>query len=195
MAKYFWQLRPADLRMTPETLAVVRESFGRVAYSFKAHLKMLDRYNRRIFWWKVVNAALLTITAAGTVDVLIRNEKASEYAAAGFAMLALFTSIVQLSTNYDRLADQHRKAALALWVIREGYIHLIADLRGGVVGADEARSRRDLLTDRTARVYEAAPDTDDKAYAAAQKALKENEDLTFSTREIDLMLPVHLREG
>ena len=42
-------------------------------------------------------------------------------------------------------------------------------------------------------VYSSAPRTTTKAYGRAQKGLKSNEELTFSSRELDLMLPEALR--
>ncbi|WP_416147011.1 hypothetical protein [Pseudomonas syringae] len=39
-----------------------------------------------------------------------------------------------------------------------------------------------------------APQTDSKAYSSAQKALKDNEEYTFSDSEIDCFLPATLRK-
>lgn len=157
-------------------------------------MKMLDRYNRRLRYQKLLNAALLTVTAYGTIDVLVTDRTWAKVLAAVTSMLALFTSVSQLSTNIDKLAEQHRSAGHSLWLIREEYIHLIADLKAGAIDEVEGRRLRDILTQRTARVYESVPDTDGKAYKEAQKALKNNEELTFTTREIDLLLPAALRE-
>lgn len=178
-----------------ELQSVVREEFGRVAYSFKTHQKIIDRYNGRIHRLKVWNALLLTATAGGTVDVLVRDQTASKIVTLLLSALALGLAIYSLSVNLDRLVDQHRVAARSLWLLREEYIHLVGDLKSGAVGDAEGRRLRDELTRRAARVYETAPDTDAKAYAEAQRALKENEELTFSPREIDLLLPAGLREG
>ena len=42
-------------------------------------------------------------------------------------------------------------------------------------------------------IYKAAPRTNAKAYAAAQKALKEAEELFFTDEELNKMLPKQLR--
>ncbi|MGQ0513060.1 hypothetical protein ACT453_03200, partial [Bacillus sp. D-CC] len=46
---------------------------------------------------------------------------------------------------------------------------------------------------RTAEIYDESPRTDAKSYEAAQKALKTDEEQTFSEREIDVMLPNSIR--
>lgn len=61
------------------------------------------------------------------------------------------------------------------------------------VSLEEIRQRRDDLQKQTFAVYEKAPQTISKAYKQAQKALKFNEELTFSEDEIDVLLPIRLR--
>ena len=53
---------------------------------------------------------------------------------------------------------------------------------------------RDALQARLAAIYKGAPQTDAKAYAKAQEALKRDEDYTFSDGEIDRFLPTSLRK-
>jgi len=180
--------------MSSELLSVIREEFGRVAYTFKTHQKIIDRYNNQIKWQRRTNAFLLTVTAGGTIDILIRDQYVSKIVTLLFSAMALFLAIYQLSMNTDRIVDQHRVTARSLWLVREEYIHLISDLKSQAISADLALKRRDELTLRTAYIYNSAPDTDSKAYMEAQKALKHNEELTFSLNEIDLLLPERLRE-
>ena len=51
----------------------------------------------------------------------------------------------------------------------------------------------DELVERLHTVYRGAPATNLKAYRKAQKALQENEDMTFTDAEIDAFLPNELR--
>ena len=176
-------------------LDVVREEFGRVAYSYKTHLKMVDRLNRTMLWEKRVNALLIALTAGDTFSVLVTDARLAKIAAVVFAALALVLTVYSLSRSRERLVELHRRAALSLWGLREDYIHLIGDLKGGAISASDARAHRDAFTKVAARIYASAPDTDGKAYQAARKALKCDEELTFSDEEIDVMLPRALRSG
>jgi hypothetical protein len=171
----------------------VREEFGRVAYSHKTHQKMVDRLNGRMLWEKRISAVLLAVTAGDTVGVLVTNGALAKFAAVASSALALLVTVYGLSRSRERLVELHRRTALALWVLREDYIHLIGDLKGGAVSVNDARARRDVLTKTAARIYASAPDTDHKAYKEARRALKVDEELTFSAQEIDVMLPRALR--
>ena len=77
--------------------------------------------------------------------------------------------------------------------MRESYVSLIADLMSSEIADADARTRRDELQETTREVYSSAPRTSTKAYGRAKKGLKYNEELTFSSRELDLMLPEALR--
>ena len=59
--------------------------------------------------------------------------------------------------------------------------------------ADKIMNKRDELQERTAEVYSNSPRTDIKSYRAAQKALKTEDEQTFSEEEIDVMLPNSIR--
>jgi hypothetical protein len=173
----------------------LREEFGRIAYTHKTHMKMADRLNARLLLEKRITAALLALTAGDSVGVLVSNAQCAKIIAVALSGVALLVTVYGLSRARDRLAEEHRKTADALWSLREYYVHLIGDLKGGSVSVDDARVRRDSLTEAAARVYSSAPATNAKAYEDAQKALKANEELTFSQHEIDVMLPLALRSG
>ena len=54
--------------------------------------------------------------------------------------------------------------------------------------------KRVELLDECSVIYCAAPLTDGKSYAAAQAALKTNEEQFFTQEELNRMLPAHLRK-
>jgi hypothetical protein len=62
-----------------------------------------------------------------------------------------------------------------------------------VLDVDKIMNKRDELQERTAEVYASSPRTDVKSYKAAQRALKTEEEQTFSEEEIDVMLPNSIR--
>lgn len=89
------------------------------------------------------------------------------------------------------IAEEHKKASDLLWKIREEYVSLLIDFE--MLEAKEIRNKRDELQERTSEVYSNSPRTDTKSYMAAQKALKTEEEQTFSEEEIDIMLPNSIR--
>ena len=97
--------------------------------------------------------------------------------------------------DYDlgQIAQKHRQTGSELWRIREKYLDLLTDLRIGDSDLGAYRERREKLADDLHAIYAGAPSTDSKAYQEAQKALKVNEDMTFSDNEIDAFLPKELK--
>lgn len=179
-------------------LAQVRESFGRVVYSHKTHEKQADISFSRYKWQQ---ATLITLTAlsSGTFLALVfglfGNSTWSSLATSFCALLVSWMSLGAKTFKFDETSAAHRDIASKLWDIRESYISLIADMMSGQIADLDARKRRDELQSLARDVYSAAPRTSSKAFVRAQDGLKNNEEMTFTTREIDIFLPEALRLG
>lgn len=177
-------------------LAQVRESFGRVVYSHKTHEKQADLCFSRHRWQQGI---LITLTAisSGTFLVSLLGIVVSPIGASLVtSFIALLVTAASLSTKKFKFAEEaaaHRDTASLLWNVRESYLSLISDLMAGAMSALEARDRRDQLQEEARMAYAGAPRTSDKAYDKASEGLQENEEMTFTSHEIDLFLPEALR--
>lgn len=177
-------------------LAQVRESFGRVVYSHKTHEKQADLCFRKHRWQQgllVAFTALSTGTFLAAVLGLVSNPVLTSLATSAIAIVVSALSLATKSFRFDEESKAHRDIAARLWDVRESYLSLIADLMSGATSAVDARARRDALQDATREAYAEAPRTTARAYRRAQDGLKNNEELTFTSREIDLLLPATLR--
>jgi len=173
----------------------VRECYGRVVYSHKVHEKNADLYLDRLRKTKFSQIILSAITTGGILGVLFSN---------GSIVLAILTAVtatIQFFLNayikeysLSETVERHSATASKLWSIRESYLSLLADLISQQITLEKAREIREKLQQELAVIYEKAPRTVSKAYKEAQKALKLNEELTFSDEEIDLFLPKPLRK-
>ena len=169
----------------------IREAYGRVTYSQTCHDKFINRIVRlddRIKLWQII---LSGITTSGFVVAIFSDDNvASRFGAlVSLALLILNTYIKNF--NLSGIAQEHKKASDLLWKIREEYVSLLTDFE--MLDESEIRNKRDELQERTAEVYSNSPRTDSKSYQAAQKALKTEEEQTFSEEEIDIMLPNSIR--
>ena len=177
-------------------LCQVRESFGRVVYSHKVHEKQADICFCRHRWQQgtlIGLTAFSSVTFLTEVVGLLANRAAASLTT---SLVALFVTWVSLGTktfNYSEESEAHRATASQLWTVRESYISLITDLMSGDISSTEAQARRNELQERTYSIYSTAPRTSSCAFKRAQKGLKQNEEMTFTPREIDLFLPEALR--
>jgi len=175
-------------------VAAVRESYGRVVYTHKTHEKAREIASRRADLVKLGNIVLTVLTTASLLSTVITNQRALLYVSSALSALTLLFVFFQLSFDPARESEQHRATAKELWYVREQYIHLLADLKTSPDAPDLAK-RRDEMTEELKKIYALAPNTSSKAYAAAQKALKVSEDMTFSDDEIDQFLPTPLHSS
>lgn len=177
-------------------LAQVRESFGRVVYSHKTHEKQADICFTKHRWQQGVLIGL-TALSSGTflaaVVGLLGDPVVTSLVTSFIALLVTWISLGAKSFRFADESDAHRGIASRLWDVRESYISLIADLMSGRVSDAEGRERRDELQEAARDAYSDAPRTSAKAFTRAQDGLQNNEEMTFTPREIDLFLPETLR--
>lgn len=182
-----------------EAIAVLesqlRECYGRVVYSHKAHEKNADIYLFRLRSVKVLQIGLSAVTAGGVFAVLFSEEStAAAIIAAVTATIQFFLNTFVKEHSLSELAKRHADTASKLWSIREHYLSVLTDIVAGDSTVTQIREQRDSLQEELATIYEGAPRTIPRAYSKAQEALKLREDLTFSDDEIDLFLPRSLRK-
>ncbi|MGB1204900.1 MAG: SLATT domain-containing protein [Chitinophagales bacterium] len=174
--------------------AQIRECFGRVVWSHKTQEKCADIIMNRHNWIKIIQIVLSALTTTGVlVAVFGENQTIGIIAASLSATLFGINTYVK-GHDLGEIAQKHSDAASNLWDIREKYLSLITDINANTISLDNVVIKRDELQEKLRGIYKGSPRTISKAYEKASKALKVNEELTFSNSEIDLFLPKELRK-
>lgn len=174
--------------------AQIRECFGRVVYSHKTQEKCADivfQLHKRLKLWQILISGIVT------TSLLLRLFGDNEYALYVSAVLSsILFALNAYTKDYDlgEIAQKHTNAANELWDIRETYLSLLTDIKVGGISIGQITNKRDDLQGRLLNVYSGSPRTNSKAYKKASEALKQNEELTFSDKEIDAFLPKELRK-
>ena len=169
--------------------AQLRECYGRVVYSHKAHEKCADILLSRLSTIKLSQIILAAVTTGSFIYAFFGTEAVGT--AIGVVVSTTLLMLNAYTKDYDlgELAQKHRQSAADLWLIREKYLSLITDLRVGDDSIENTRLRRDALLQQLHTVYSGAPSTTVRAYTKAQKALQQWEEMTFSDEELDKLLP------
>jgi len=172
----------------------IRELYGRAVWSHKTQEKCADILKTRNHNMKIVQIILSALTTTGIlVAVFGENDVVGILSAVLSALLFTINAYFQ---KYDlgEISQKHADSASDLWEIRERYLSLLTDLKCNDSDVAQVRETRDILQSELYNVYKGSPRTINKAYKEATKALKVNEELTFSVKEIDNLLPLELRK-
>lgn len=175
--------------------AQIRECFGRVVWTHKIQEKCADILN---FWNTFIKMAQIILSALTTSGILITVF--GENKIVGVISVLISTALLALNTyikNYDlgSAAEKHANAASLLWDVRENYLSLLTDIKAVIITEKEIVEKRDNLQKELHNIYKGAPRSISRAYKKASLALKENEELTFSDKEINAFLPKELRKN
>lgn len=140
---------------------------------------------------KVAQIVLSAITTSGFVVAIFSDDNIASILGAIVSLALLILNTYIKNFDLSGIAQEHKKASDLLWKIREEYVSLLTDFE--MLDSNDIRNKRDELQERTSEVYSNSPRTDAKSYTAAQKALKTEEEQSFSEEEIDIMLPNSIR--
>ena len=169
----------------------IREIYGRVVYTHKTHEKSADILKRRNNYFKHLEIILSAITTTTILGVIFGEGRIFEAVAALTSTLTLALTLYTKEFNLLSIAERHKSTALE---IREDLLSLLVDIRIGNKNIENLQSCRDKLLQNLNNAYKGAPQTINEAYQTASKALKENEEFTFSDEEIDMFLPKDLNK-
>lgn len=171
----------------------IRECFGRVVYSHKTQEKCADIINnlhKRLKLWQII------ISAVVTTSLLIKifdDNQISLFIGAFLSVLLFALNTYMKDYDLGEITQKHTNAANELWDIRETYFSMLTDIKAKNQTISQLTMKRDEMQKRLFNIYSGSPRTNNKAYKEASKALKVNEELTFSDKEIDAFLPNELR--
>ncbi|MEG1310485.1 MAG: SLATT domain-containing protein [Romboutsia sp.] len=171
----------------------IRDEYGKLVYTYTCHNYIISRYKNYDNIIKGTQIVLSAITTGSFLSIILGSKEMASYIGAICSLLLLISNACSKSFNIIDKINSHRKAANSLWLLRENYISLIADIQ--ILEIREIMERRDKLIVRTGEIYTQSPNTDSRSYKKAQEALKSNEEQYFTDDEIDKMLPVDLRRG
>lgn len=175
--------------------AQLRDCYGRVVYSHKIHEKAADIYLQRLHRIKLAQIVLSALTTGTLIVVLFNNSIVGTGLSAAFSAILFALNAYTKDFDLGELAQKHKDSAHRLWAVRESYLSLLTDIVGRTITVPELKRQRDDLQKSLEFIYNSAPRTNDDAYEKARQALKVNEELTFTDKEIDVFLPEKLRKG
>jgi len=182
----------ANLTTTSALEGQLREMYGRAAYTHKTHQKMADNYIARYKRIKVAEIVLSAATSSSLLIAIFGDKPIGMIIGAILSAILLGFTLYFKEASLGEQGQLHTEVGSKLWGAREALLSLLVDLQDGRP-AEEVRQERDRLNVALEEIYKAAPRTNAKAYAAAQSALKEAEELFFTDEELNKMLPKQLR--
>ncbi|WP_268225329.1 SLATT domain-containing protein [Sinomicrobium oceani] len=172
----------------------LRELYGRVVWTHKTQEKCADILKTRNHNIKVTQIVLSALTTTGILVTVFGDNKIVGIVSAILSAIGFTINAYYQKYDLGEISEKHADSASDIWSVREKYLSLLTDLKSENADIDEIRAKRDELQEELHSIYKGSPRTISKAYKEATKALKKNEELTFSDNEIDNLLPIDLRK-
>lgn len=169
----------------------LKDQYGKVVYTYTVHLKnagFLQRDCNKFKWLQIILSA---VSAGGFIATVVIDEAKVAWLGGIVSTALLVVNGYLKSKDFAEEEQKHIDISNSLWSIKEDYISLLTDF--DALTENEIVEKRNLLKERTVKVYENAIQTDRRSYKATQQALQKEEEQFFHEEELINILPQHLR--
>lgn len=165
----------------------IRENYGRVLYSYTAHIKMAHLLEKKDNYLKFIQIVLSTITGSSLFVLMFSDQKVIAIIGTIISIILIIITGLSKTFHFSERAFQHVLAHNSYWKIKEAYTSLIVDFDR--LELSNIIIKRDDLLEQTATINQVYPKTSAKAYKLAQQALQVEEEQTFKKGEVEELLP------
>jgi hypothetical protein len=131
----------------------IRLTFSQVIRQHKAHEQAAQRLTRRLRATRGIELALLAGTVAAATRGLMVAGRLWPITALVLAVGALASYVATLAWQPELRLQAHRSCGAELWLIRERYYALLAELSDGLIDVDALVARRNRLMQDVRDLY------------------------------------------
>lgn len=172
----------------------IRQIFATIVWNHKIHEKQCDINS---FWYTLLEFFKIfssTITTSGLLACFFVDDVKLKIATTIFSAICLFITSFYKTYNLKESKDSHKKSALEFLELKNETICILSDMKIKHIDIEEAICKRNQILSKYHSICKESLNTSDKAVKKASKALKLQQDNTFSNKEINSYLPIELRK-
>ena len=172
--------------------SALEEAYGKIVYTYTTqiiHASRLKKRNTVLKWLQIILSAVST---GGFLGSVVTNQSELVWIGGLCSTALLVLTAYFKDSEFSNIYAKHHTTSNDLWTVREEYVALLTDFC--TLTIDEIKNKRDDLREKTSKIYENAPITDEKSYDLAKEAIKNYESQYFSREELNQILPEKLRK-
>lgn len=171
----------------------VRQNFASAVWSHKIQEKQADIYGERYNLLETVKILAASLTSCGIISTIFCDNLVAKIITAILSFITLSITTYFKSFDVKNMEMQCKNTAKRLIVVRNDLMHIIAEIHMKEHSVEDINSNYIRIKDTLHEIYIEAPTTTQKAVERATKALKVDDEYTYSDDEIDNFLPPTLR--
>ncbi|BBE26754.1 hypothetical protein NFHkm12_15800 [Latilactobacillus curvatus] len=169
----------------------ITDAFGKVVYTYTSHLKNMNILLEKQAHLKNTQLIISAIASGGIISAIFLDHFWLKLMSALISTCSTAINLYLKSSDFQEDASQHRAASDELWLVREDYLSLLTDF--DTLPIKDIKEQRERLKQAVYEIDSTFPKTNSKSYSLAQQALKNDEEQFFSNKELNFLLPEHLR--
>ena len=183
--------------MDNKNLGVIKQQFAQCVFNHKIFEVATERFEKYLFRMNIWNIVLVSFTLIFLVIQIKTRDIFYSNIAIWITIAEVIYLIIQLQFNFSDKVRNYKNTALGYLWLRDKYKNFISDIVNQNLSKNQFILIRDTLQSEYQIINKLSFQTNRDDYTETQRRLKtswnNDEDFTWSDREINKFLPKELR--
>jgi len=183
--------------MADKNLAVIKQQFAQCVFNHKIFEVATERFEKYLFRINIWNILLVSLALIFLVMQLKTKDQFYSNIAVWITVAEIIYLFIQLQFNFSDKIRNYKNTALSYLWLRDRYKNFISDIINENLEKNQLILIRDTLQSEYQVINKLSFQTNRYDYMETQRRLKtswyNDEDFTWSDREINKFLPKQLR--
>lgn len=171
----------------------LKKLYASTTWTHKIQEKESDRLRNIDIFLKACSIITLALSASGLFSIIFVANTSLTIATTIISFVSLIVNLITMSCDFKSLSNEHKQSALTFLSLRNKLEATLTDIDYGRFSEEEIIERKDFFEQEYTKCCQSSLSASKTAVKRAKKALYDDKDNTYTTEELNALLPTHLR--
>ena len=171
----------------------LKKLYASTTWTHKIQEKESDRLRNIDIFLKACSIITLALSASGLFSIIFVTNTSLTIATTIISFVSLIVNLITMSCDFKSLSNEHKQSALTFLSLRNKLEATLTDIDYGRFSEEEMIERKDFFEQEYTKCCQSSLSASKTAVKRAKKALYDDKDNTYTTEELNTLLPTHLR--
>ena len=171
----------------------LKKLYASTTWTHKIQEKESDRLRNIDIFLKACSIITLALSASGLFSIIFVNNTSITIATTIISFVSLIVNLVTMSCDFKSLSNEHKQSALTFLSLRNKLEATLTDIDYNRFSEEGMMEKKDFFEQEYTKCCQSSLSASKMAVKRAKKALYNYNDNTYTTEELNALLPMHLR--
>lgn len=173
--------------------AYLKKLYASATWTHKIQEKESDRLRNIDIFLKACGIITLALSSSGLFSIIFVTNNSLTIATTVITFMSLIINLITMSCDFKGLSNEHKRTALDFLSLRNTIEAVLTDIDSGRFSDEKMNEVKDYCEQEYTNYCKDSLSASKMAVKKASKALYGDNDNTYTEKELNALLPMHLR--